>query len=221
MKIKLTHLIIASIISLNIVFSAISNAQARQYQTASASGFSRSRNEADKIKGHLQSASGFTKNAVKKATTKEYQTTSASGFNEGPITQKNLNGGIYIEQYDPQQHEKKLALDLKLDMERVGYNQVKVTVKNISLRAYPVGTLFYIKFILAYGNTPGTVWAQPYLLPLPNQEITFNIMLDSDYWADPWILWACANSEGKPYSIPEPNKDNNCAKVCRDDEDCS
>lgn len=186
MKIKLTHLIIASLISLSCV-STISMSYAGSFVT-------------------------------KRST---YPTTSASGFNEGPITQKNhIDGFSHFEQYDPAKNVQ-LLLDLKLDMERVSYKQVKVTVKNISLRAYPVGTLFYIKFILSYGNTPGTVWAQFYLLPLPNQEITFNIMLDSDYWADPWILWACANSEGKPYSIPEPNKNNNCAKVCRDDEDCS
>ena len=188
MRIKLTHLIIASVISLTVVFSTTGLSYAGSFVT-------------------------------KRST---YPTTSASGFNEGPITQKNHNGGVHVEVYDPQKNVVQPPLDLRLDMLRVNYEKVRVTVRNIS--SHNTNGLLWIHFLLVNPDDPneGMSWSQTFDVPDPYQNMTTYIAFEPPQTNNGkgWRLHAWANYVWGEWQLVESNYSNNRKVICRYDEDC-
>ncbi len=205
MKIKLTHLIIASLISLSFVFSSASNV------------FSGSR--LLKVRNHYPnttSGSGYSK---KEDTSPN--TTSASGFNEGPITPKHKGGPLHFD-LEPTNYGVQPPLDLRLDMLRVNYEKVRVTVRNIS--SHNTNGLLWINFWLVNPDVAneGMSWSQTFDAPDPYQNMTTYIAFEPPQTNNGkgWRLHAWANYVGGEWQLDESNYSNNTKVICRYDEDC-
>ncbi len=164
MKIKLTHLIIASLISLSVVFSSASN-------VFSGSRFSKA------IDNYPNTTSGseYSKNEDSYP-----NTTSASGNDEGPSKPMDDNEGVSLGKYEPNWPQILLDLEITVDVDNIS-DIGHVKVKNIS-NAIVTGPLHIGFGIMDMAHKePTTTWIVQHSVPNGTEEIDEIVHIPGQY----------------------------------------
>ncbi len=147
-------------------------------------------------------------------------TTSASGFDTGKITQKDDNGGIYVEKFDPGVYVPMLLFDLEIDVVRINSETVEVTMRNTSQAI--INDSFWMTFFVTVPNNSngvdGFLWQNKYNIPGPLGEQTVQISSSEIGYLDSANHW---KFKAFSYVVPgDVNLSNNSDTVCNYEGNC-